>query len=67
MLLWRRLRQCATAAAALAEAVPPEGEWEAGERRVFGTCAPAVSEGRKLCCGSIVCGLLNSGSDGGRH
>ncbi len=63
ILLWRRLRECSAAAAALAQAMSPEGRWEAGERRVFGGCAPAVSEGRKLCCGSIIGGLLNSGSD----
>jgi putative component of membrane protein insertase Oxa1/YidC/SpoIIIJ protein YidD len=63
ILLWRRMRACGAAAAALAEAPPGKGRWEATERRVFGACAPAVGEGRKLCCGSIIGGILNSGSD----
>jgi hypothetical protein len=49
-------------AAALAEAAPVEGRWEAGEKRVFGACAPAVGECRKLCCGSLIGGILNSNS-----
>jgi putative component of membrane protein insertase Oxa1/YidC/SpoIIIJ protein YidD len=63
VLVWRRLRECAAAATALAQPAPSAGAWEAGERRIFGACAPAVSEGRKLCCGSIVGGILNSGTD----
>jgi putative component of membrane protein insertase Oxa1/YidC/SpoIIIJ protein YidD len=63
ILLWRRLHACGAAAAMRAEAAPGQSGWETTERRVFGACAPAVSEGRKLCCGSIIGGILNSGSD----
>jgi putative component of membrane protein insertase Oxa1/YidC/SpoIIIJ protein YidD len=63
ILIRRRLRACAAAATALAQQAPAEGEWEAGEKRFFGACAPAVSEGRKLCCGSLVGGILSSGGD----
>jgi putative component of membrane protein insertase Oxa1/YidC/SpoIIIJ protein YidD len=62
VLLLRRLRACGAAAVALAEAPAGEGEWEARETRIFGACAPAVREGRKLCCGSLIGGILNSGN-----
>jgi putative component of membrane protein insertase Oxa1/YidC/SpoIIIJ protein YidD len=62
-LLWRRFGACAAAAATLAEPAPVETAWQAGEKRVFGACAPAVGECRKLCCGSLIGGILN---DNGR-
>ena len=53
ILLRRRFKACAIAAASAAESdVPSEVEVS-----VFGQCAPAVHEGRKLCCGSIIGGL----------
>ena len=64
ILMRRRLRACAEAAAALAleKAPPPRAEEPSFEDRTFGACAPAVREGRKLCCGSLVGGML-SGSE----
>lgn len=61
-LLHRRLQACAAAARSLAEAAPDPAAGPSVEDRVFGACAPAVREGRKLCCGSLIGGILNSGS-----
>jgi putative component of membrane protein insertase Oxa1/YidC/SpoIIIJ protein YidD len=67
ILLQRRLRACAAAAAALAQeeatGARPDESTPTFEDRAFGGCAPAVREGRKLCCGSLVGGML---SDSGR-
>ncbi|MDQ6639932.1 MAG: membrane protein insertion efficiency factor YidD [Pseudomonadota bacterium] len=70
LLLRRRLRAGADAAAAfaaaavLAEEAARDGPGGAAapsfEDRTFGSCAPAVREGRKLCCGSLVGGILNN-------
>ncbi len=54
ILLRRRLRACAGAAMALDEALE-----KSMEEAVFGECAPAVREGRKLCCGSLIGGISN--------
>jgi hypothetical protein len=62
VLVRRRLRACARAAAALAgkSAPKPGGDEASWEVAVFGRCASAVSEGRKLCCGSLIGGILSS-------
>jgi putative component of membrane protein insertase Oxa1/YidC/SpoIIIJ protein YidD len=63
ILLRRRLRACARAAAHVVEKAPdPRAEEPAFEERAFGACAPAVREGRKLCCGGLIGGML-SGSE----
>ena len=61
LLLRRRLRACAEASTALnAERAPePQAEGPSFEDRAFGSCAPAVREGRKLCCGSLIGGMLS--------
>lgn len=63
-LLRRRLRACAEASIALNSKTAPEAQAKdrSFEDRTFGSCAPAVKEGRKLCCGSLVGGML-SGSE----
>ena len=53
ILLRHRLKACALAAASHDESDKPSG----AEVAVFGQCAGAVHEGRKLCCGSIIGGL----------
>jgi putative component of membrane protein insertase Oxa1/YidC/SpoIIIJ protein YidD len=55
ILLRRRLRACAAAAIAIEET-----KEKTAEEAFFGACAPAVQEGRKLCCGSVIGGLLDS-------
>jgi putative component of membrane protein insertase Oxa1/YidC/SpoIIIJ protein YidD len=60
-LAWRRLQACAVAAQALAEAAPVPASEPTFEDRTFGACAPAVREGRKLCCGSLIGGLSGGG------
>lgn len=55
VLLRRRLKACAMAAASSSESDAPSEV----ETAVFGRCAAAVHAGRKLCCGSIVGGILN--------
>ena len=55
VLLRRRLKSCAIAAASPDESDEPS----AVETAVFGQCATAVHAGRKLCCGSIIGGVLN--------
>lgn len=55
ILFRRRLRACAGAAMAIAETP----EKKSMEEAVFGACAPAVREGRKLCCGSLLGGISN--------
>jgi len=53
VLLNRRLRACAVAAASPSQSDDPTEM----ENAVFGQCATAVHEGRKLCCGSLVGGM----------
>jgi putative component of membrane protein insertase Oxa1/YidC/SpoIIIJ protein YidD len=60
ILLRRRLRACAVAAARLVieKSPEPKPDEPSFEDRTFGSCAPAVREGRKLCCGSLIGGML---------
>jgi putative component of membrane protein insertase Oxa1/YidC/SpoIIIJ protein YidD len=54
LLLRRRFRRCAAAAAQFADRqeTPPNG-------KMFGRCDPAVQEFRKLCCGGLLGGMLD--------
>lgn len=57
----RRLKACALAGEGSAE---PRADDQL-EVKFFGGCAPAVTEGRKLCCGSLIGGMLSGGERGG--
>ena len=54
-LLTRRFRACAMAATSHGDSDVPSDV----ETAVFGQCATAVHAGRKLCCGSIIGGVLD--------
>ena len=56
LLVRRRLHACADAA--ILSTTNPEKQ---GAERIFGSCNPAVQEGRKLCCGSLIGGLTQMG------
>jgi putative component of membrane protein insertase Oxa1/YidC/SpoIIIJ protein YidD len=58
ILFRRRLRACAAAAMTLAD-TQKESDAKKG---FFGECTPAVQEGKKLCCGSIIGGLQSQDS-----
>lgn len=60
ILLQRRLRACSGAAAIFeqrAERDPPLQS--TFEERHCGGCAASVTEGRKLCCGNLINGMLH--------
>lgn len=59
-LLQRRLRACGAAAVAFAQEAASDPQPKPSfEERNCGGCATSVTEGRKLCCGSLSQGLQN--------